>query len=442
MRVVRTALGAILATLVLVGTASAQTARLDRAIASLGAITCPDGAPDSSADTILTLLSAYGDAPVEAQANAAKVTLKDFVLGGGSVSRAAEGPAYVERILSANSAVFESMLRSFERDGPRLCSVFEVIGRKGLKATVDAQENHRAYYRPHAALAQTALNLHGCDAGLADGLFGSGSRAAWARANMRELGESGVPTPADTAELWHGLDQGMRCTRARTDLRPVRLAIETCLRGRAGGAGTARLGWAIADATGQDPAAVTPLLGGLWSLCRGQLMRQDADGYGLSGRLLLRSSLAAMPGVTGQDAAAVARGLRAATDPEAPGGELGQDLPREPLDVAGLLADLAAALFLGDDGMPQHRDLAANLLLEVIAADSYGPGPGQGLLAAMRSGVLTDGVSAETLARARADSSQSARTTDRSLPGGPVARVRDILENGARWSDSIFGASY
>ncbi|MEM6727300.1 MAG: CHAT domain-containing protein [Pseudomonadota bacterium] len=423
--------------------AAAQTARLDQLETGLRALDCERGGPSVSADFALVMLTAYADEPVEALANRANITVAEFVLEGGSTDRADNGRAFVNDILNANAQVHDLILRSLARDGAELCPVLTSMSSVGLRTTVRRQEEERAYFRPQAAFAQTALNFHGCGAGRADGLFGPGSRAAWGRLGQGELPDGAVPPPSLVARIWAGLDGGMGCAGVTADLSAVRETAQICLGGDTWGASAPRLGWALAAATGQNPDAIEPLMRAIFGLCRAELLKDwEDEPQSFTAGSVFASYLAALPPLDHGERMAVAEALFAALDPEPGLGDLDAPMPEAPINGPRLVSSLASDLFLGQNGLPERRDLGAIILTRSDSTDLYSAGPGRAILDGMTRGLLTKGLAPETLETIALAPQTSARMTDAVLPDDPVERVRALLNPAEEWMPEVLGPAY
>ncbi len=413
--------------------AAQQTPLVDETRAAIKGSVCGENVIRPTLDMVVALLSAYRSAPVEEMANKANITLKDYVLGGGYLERANNGPEFVERVLAANRTETRFIIRNLKNGRPETCVPLGRIARAGLKNLMERQETRRAYYQAHASVAQVALNLHGCNAGTADGLFGPGSRKAWntaasaADAPIGPVSDSGVPTPGAVGSLLAGLQDGQLCRGTRADLSfATRLLVQCGSSYRSDAIGSTEVGWALAGVAQASPAAAKDVLAALWPICRADMLREDAGGAPLLARPMFEAAIAAMPDLTGPQARDIAKAF--AVILQAPDGKGEMDVaPRDgaptPVDV---LKPLAADLVTGNGGLPRRPELGGWLLLQAGVGDAYDAPESHAILRAIAGGLVPGLTSGDLISEVQT-SLPERHSDDAPIPQDPVTRVRTLL---------------
>lgn len=419
----------------LAGGARAETPLFDRMHAAVEGLGCENPSLRNSLEFTLLMLSAYGGQPVEVQANTGRYTLVEFISSGKRLVRLKNGRAIVEEILTANRAVSERMLADLETRAPNMCQVLKLMQRRQLKEVVEKQQTWRDYYQPHAALAQLALRMHGCGGGVADGLFGKGSRAAWARAGMRDLGETGLPMPGEVAALWTRLEQGQACGAERGDLSALREVAFQCLGRSAYGMKAREAGWALGAV--RDAQAFGDLAGAVWPICRAEMVQPMTKGQPETApaQTFLRAALAQMAETATGPAQARAAALRAALAEGSEPGEWERPPEGGAVELAPILRAAGADLFLGQAGMPVARDLGGWLLVD---GPDYGS-KAAGVQAGIAAGLFAGSVSAELQAAMATMMQPSGREAPPALPEDAAQRVRQLLAEGGPYGQSVAG---
>ena len=135
------------------------------------------------------------------------------------------------------------------------------------------------------------LNLHGCGAGKADGLFGKGSVAAWNRAAERSglapKDEGGLPTPGDVLALAEAGDGPPLCAAdpaqaKRFDAALLLRTLAACDAGEAPETAWAPIGWQLAALASEgdaiDADRLETVLGEVFGACAGQMAAAEETG--------------------------------------------------------------------------------------------------------------------------------------------------------------------
>ncbi|AZV76902.1 CHAT domain-containing protein [Parasedimentitalea marina] len=329
---------------------------------SLANLSCDGQAPTPfDLDTVIALSAAFARRDVPTMAEAANFSLTEYILNGNRIRDANQGDIHAERFLAANSDSGDALRAAIETHQQALCPVLEYIAGKGLFEILETQVNVRSYYQPQSELAQFLLNMHGCDAGQMDGLFGPGSRLAWnlAAANsdrVRSLRDGEVPGPADVVALAHAPATPGLCKNSPENLAQFLSTLSACKSGAKPLKDPASLGKKLADITGPDKRwrsdAFERILSPFWQTCEGKL-QSGPDAFfkdaSYAGEVLLLAFIGAhdpVP-VTVAELDKTARALlRAISDPAVGSWE-------KPRDSADILREVGVALVLGQNIAPQ-----------------------------------------------------------------------------------------
>lgn len=156
-------------------------------------------------DTVIAVAASAATSSIEAFAGRAEIRVVDYLLSGSTMSSARDAEDFTDRMLAANPQALDRFKREIDRYGDALCPLLTMIRTETLQTITRKQVNVRDYYQPQSRLAQGLLNIHGCQAGTADSLFGPGSVEAWNRAAAggafaaKQPGD--LPSPGDVLAL-------------------------------------------------------------------------------------------------------------------------------------------------------------------------------------------------------------------------------------------------
>ncbi|MAZ17813.1 MAG: hypothetical protein CL535_15970 [Ahrensia sp.] len=282
--------------------------------AALESAVCPGDygqAASYDLDTIIAVAASYSTSSVGDFAGRAGVNVVDYLMSGSTIGQAQDGLGFANRMLAANAAALQRLRADIERYGDGVCPLIDVIESEGLGEITRKQVEVRAYYQPQSRLAQAMLNLHGCEAGEADGLFGKGSVTAWNRAadraDLAPKDEGTLPMPGDVLALAAAGQGGPLCAADLARAKPfdgqiLLRTLAACQAGKAPETVWAPVGWQIAAlASAEDTIDLDRLKAGLaeiFGACSGQLAAMDGND-GKSGPdqiyLFLKTVFAALP---------------------------------------------------------------------------------------------------------------------------------------------------
>ncbi|MAS07815.1 MAG: hypothetical protein CL534_24450 [Ahrensia sp.] len=262
-------------------------------------------------DTIIAVAASYSTSSVADFALRARVNVVDYLMSGSSLARAQDGEGYADRILAANPGGLQLLRSDIARYGERLCPLIGVIETEGLGEITRKQIEVRDYYQPQSRLAQAMLNLHGCGAGEADGLFGKGSVAAWNRAadgsGLALKDEGGLPTPGDILALAEAGEGRPLCAAnpaqaKRFDAPMLLRTLTACHAGKAPETAWAPIGWQLAALASEgdviDADRLETVLGEVFGACSSQMApTEETDRESRSDQVqpFLKTVFAALP---------------------------------------------------------------------------------------------------------------------------------------------------
>lgn len=174
---------------------------------TLNGLACPHYLlNDAKPDLMWALASAFTGQSVVTLAEAAGFAdLEGFFAKTGSINSFDNRWALMQQILEANPGATARLRKEVGAHGANLCPALSYVAKAGLQQVARLQINERAYWQPHAELAQIVINAKDCGRVDVDGFFGPSSRTAWGESGLRLSGGDGtLPTPGDIAELAQG----------------------------------------------------------------------------------------------------------------------------------------------------------------------------------------------------------------------------------------------
>lgn len=196
---------------------SSEVKDLENRIEELGCSFLPTGT-DAFPDYLWSLLSAYsGESIVQVAANVGYNGVEDFLSNGGQLNGRDDGADLLNTLVAGNTGATNRMRREIDRYGDALCPGLIKIDDVGFAEIVRLQINERAYWQPHAELAQAMLNAKTCGYVDVDGFFGPASRSVWGNSGLA-LSAGNLPTPGDIAALVDGTACGTPQMRDVADM--------------------------------------------------------------------------------------------------------------------------------------------------------------------------------------------------------------------------------